>query len=143
MRSADKPLDPPYSADLKNPLQKEDEGHAGHRARLECEQSAPNSLLNSVLWKTLKTFIKTTTMNLIVNDLLRSWGRALSCVKTVKTSSFMVTAQSWNVSDRLDKPEPCDNVRRHFHRNILGNLLVGRDGNEILGTSITYSGSGK
>ena len=43
-----KNLDLPYPADLKNPLPKE-KGHAGYRAELECERSAPNSLLNSVL----------------------------------------------------------------------------------------------
>ena len=102
----EKPLDLPYLADLKNPLTKE-KGHAGHRAELECERSAPNSLLNSVLGETLETFIKATTWNWIVNDLLRSKGIALSWEKTSKTTGSIVQGAPY-VGERKDR----NNVRK-------------------------------
>ena len=57
-----------------------------------------------------------THVNWIVNDLLRSKGIALSWEKTSKTTGSTGNTKCWNVSDRLEEPQPRDNVQRHFHQ---------------------------
>ena len=81
--------------------------------------------------------------------MLRSEGRALSCVKTAKTSSSTRTTKCWNVSVIGSRSRNLETTSSGTSTNCsavcstLGNLRVGRAGNDIFNTSITCSGSGK
>ena len=100
-------------------MRDQDLGDAGHHEELECQRSAPNSLLYSVLVKTLKTSKETVMKNWNVGDLLHRRGGILSREKTLKTSTSTTPSANWNVNRLLDRlPDDLDkrHDRRRYHQ---------------------------
>ena len=94
--------------------------------------------------KTLKISSEPTKRNWNVNGLLGRRTRTLSWEKTLDTSRAKTTTRAnWNVNGLLDDLDKRPESWR-FHRSaVCGSLSTERDGNDILGTTITCSGIGK